>query len=92
MNKLIQIEDQEVFTQQLRLVIREELAELLFKINQKPEENKILTRDDIMKSYNISVATLWHRMQDKSIPYFKIGRRVYFYANEVKEAIKRNQI
>ena len=89
LEKLIQIQDQEVFSQQLRLIIREELSILLSNNQQAPQDGKIINREDIMKLYNISVATLWKRMGDGTIPYFKVGRRVYFYENIVKQALNK---
>lgn len=71
----------------IRKVLQEELSGM-FTSNEK--EDKILTRSDIMEMFHIGETTVWKRMKDKTLPYFKIGRKVFFWENEVKAALKNS--
>ena len=59
MERLIQIQDQNEFINQLRLLIKDELNIILKTIQNIPKEEKLLTRDEVLKLLQISEATLW---------------------------------
>lgn len=83
MERLIQIQDQNEFINQLRLLIKDELNIILKTIQNTPKEEKLLTRDEVLKLLQISEATLWKRMNDGTLPFSKLGRRVYFKENDI---------
>lgn len=71
-------------------VIRKVFQMEVGSIESHKKEERILTRQDIQKLFNIGETTLWKRMKDGSLPYFKIGRKVFFRENEVRAALKNS--
>ncbi len=76
--------------EEFKAIIREVIQEQLTLIESHEKEERILTRQDIQKLFNIGETTIWKRMKDKSLPYFKIGRKVFFRENEVRAALKNS--
>lgn len=50
----------------------------------------LLTRDDILNIFKINISTLTRWQKEKTLPFIKIGGRVYFKRAEI-EAIIDNQ-
>ncbi len=52
---------------------------------------KMLTKQDIMEIYHISLPSV-DRYMKMGLPYYKIGRKVRFKAKEVEEYMLKNKI
>ena len=46
-------------------------------------DDELLTRKDVMEMLKISHATLYHYQMEGTIPYLKIGNRVYFKKKDI---------
>ena len=57
--------------------------------HQYPEssttDDKLLTRNQVMKMLNISHSTLYHYQMSSTLTFIKIGKRVYFKEKEILE-------
>ncbi len=76
----LQVEDlQNLIKESIRQVFNENIEE-----KNKPEEKEeILTTEDIQKMFKVSKVTI-HKWKKKGIlPYYKMGRRVYFKKSEI---------
>lgn len=83
MEKLIQVESQDRLEVNIRRIMREEIVTLIKEICTAKVEDKILTKKEVLELYGICSTSLWNRMREGSIPYFKVGRRVYFRSSEL---------
>jgi predicted DNA-binding transcriptional regulator AlpA len=50
-------------------------------------EDKLLTRDEVMKMLKISHSTLYHYQRKDILPFIKIGSRVYFKKSDIVDNI-----
>lgn len=76
----LQLEDlQNLIKESIRQVLNENVEE-----KSKPEEKEeILTTEDIQRMFKVSKVTI-HKWKKKMIlPYYKMGRKVYFKKSEI---------
>lgn len=56
-------------------------------VSSKPDKQNIqseyITRKEALEYLNISPPTLYRHQRDKLIPYYKIGRKIYFKKDEL---------
>lgn len=53
--------------------------------NNKPNNDLgLLTRDDVLKIFKINKSTLIRWQREKTLPFIKIGGRVYFKRSEIE--------
>jgi predicted DNA-binding transcriptional regulator AlpA len=89
MKKIFVIDDDsKEFEENLRRIIRNEFANIFEDLFKERSETKLLSREDVMKLLNISPATLNARKNDGTLPFIKIGRRVYFDRNSIEQLLK----
>lgn len=71
----------------------EHLEKLILRISIT-EENKdeLLNVGEASKLLNLSVATIYSKICKKEIPFYKKGKRVYFYKYELIEWIKLGRV
>jgi excisionase family DNA binding protein len=73
--------------------VRENLAKV--NLNATPVANdseKVLESSEVVRLLKISPATLENWKRQSKIPFYRIGRRVYFKESEVLTALNRAQL
>ncbi|WP_411898131.1 helix-turn-helix domain-containing protein [Elizabethkingia occulta] len=78
--------DSKSFGQFIQEIIRKELSE--YKVNTQ-EEKEYYTREETSKLLNVSYPTLFQWNRDGILKARKIGKRVYYSKEDVKEALNR---
>ncbi|MDV2492676.1 DNA-binding protein [Elizabethkingia anophelis] len=78
--------DSKSFGQFIQEIIRKELSE--YKVNTQ-EEKEYYTREEAAKLLNVSYPTLFQWNRDGILKARKIGKRVYYSKEDVKEALNR---
>ena len=51
---------------------------------------EFITRDDVMKKFNISSVTLWKWTRNGTLRHHRLGKRVYFLESEICEDIRNS--
>jgi len=59
------------------------------KMESLPDDNELLQVDEVAKLLNIGVSTLHTYKKNGSIPFHRIGRRVYFKRGELLSCLKK---
>lgn len=82
-----------VESNQLKSLIEESVRKVITD-NSKQVTNSVnpksyLTRKELSEKFNLSLATIYRRMKDGTLPHFYIGRRVYFDENQLDDNLKR---
>ena len=67
----------------------EQQQKLPEKKTSEVNEEDYFTREEFLQKYKMCETTLYLRMRDKSIPYVKIGRRVYIPKKQFNEGLKK---
>ena len=49
---------------------------------------KPLTRNELKEKLGCSLTTIWKYTKNKTIPFFRMGRKMYFNLNDVMQALK----
>ena len=62
---------------------KELIKELRKDIRRMDDEEKILTRKEVLKMLDISARTMTNWVRENKIPYTRIGRRLYFLKSEI---------
>jgi excisionase family DNA binding protein len=60
-------------------------------LSKKPDEDPLLTIDDVSKKYDLSKATIYGLTHKKEIPFYKPGKRLYFLESEILNWVKRGK-
>jgi excisionase family DNA binding protein len=75
--------------------LREEIAELKTQVKAalaakqaQPETEPFLTIKEAAAFMQLSVATLYDKVHNQTIPYCKQGKRLYFLKSELAQCIK----
>ncbi|MCT3845995.1 excisionase family DNA-binding protein [Elizabethkingia anophelis] len=87
MLQLIQISKEELlqeFEQMVRKVLEKMITE---KVTD--EEKEYYTREETAKLLNVSYPTLFHWNKDGKLKAKKLGKRVYYSKEDVKEALNK---
>jgi predicted DNA-binding transcriptional regulator AlpA len=53
---------------------------------------KFVDRKQLSQILRISTVTIWKRMSDGTLPFFKIGRRVLFDVEKVMKKLQSNNV
>lgn len=81
----IPIEDlKEIIGQVVEEKLREFGSNLLHK---KPPEKEFLTRQEVCQMLHINAVTLWRYAREGRLRQHRVGRKVFFLSEEVKEAL-----
>lgn len=84
----IKIENSEDFKNEIIRGVVAQIKDLGFNNQEKEEDpNKLISRAETAKLLNISLVKLWSITKDKLLPVYKIGGKVLYKKNEVKEFI-----
>lgn len=73
----------------IREIVREELSNTL---PQETSKDKKLSRKDVKNDFGICYQTLNSRMKDGTLPYHRIGRKIYFLESELTSALPKIQL
>ena len=76
----------EILLDQIRLVVREEIA----RVYNENGHGALLTAEELAKALKVNKATIYERVKNNSIPCYHVGRFVRFSLHEVLES-KRNK-
>ena len=55
-----------------------------------PKNDSLITVKELCAMLGTSYVTLWKRMKEGTLPYRRMGRRIYFDPVEIKELMKVN--
>lgn len=71
-------------------VIEEKLKELAPKSAPSPlPQKEFISSQEVRDMLKISPTTLWHYVRDGRLKQHRIGRRVFFRAEEVRDALSK---
>jgi excisionase family DNA binding protein len=56
-------------------------------LNKKPPEKEFLTRQEVCQMLQINSVTLWRYAREGRLKQHRVGRKVFFFAEEVREAL-----
>ena len=62
-----------------------------FTNNSPAVDDRLLTKKEVQELFQISSTSIWMRQKDGTLPYIKIGRRVYFKKSVLDEKFKGNE-
>ena len=69
-------------------VVEEKLREFSSSLShRKPPEKEFLTRQEVCQMLQINLVTLWRFAREGRLKQYRIGRKVFFLAEEVREAL-----
>lgn len=64
-------------------VVQETIEKMNISNTGLSSDEDLLTRKEVMKMLNISHSTLYHHQRKGTIPFLKIGSRVYFRRDDI---------
>jgi len=79
-------EDQLLVTlkvEDLKILIRESVEEIISKNLPRKIEDKLLCRKDVARLLSVSLVTVSTWMKSEKLPYHRIGSRIFFKESEV---------
>lgn len=69
-------------------VVEEKLREFSSNLtNKQPPEKEFLTRQEVCQMLQVNSVTLWRYAREGRLKQHRVGRKVFFLAEEVKEAL-----
>ena len=72
-------------------VVEEKLREFSSNLSRKtPPEKEFLTRQEVCQMLQVNSVTLWRYTREGCLKQHRVGRRVFFLAEEVREALINN--
>ncbi len=85
--------------QELKSLLKECIEEFIPKLKgrEKPEamgldsKGDLITRMELMTWLNISPVKLWRMMRTGQIPYKRLGRKVFFSVEQVKNSMEKRE-
>ncbi len=86
--KIVQCTPQELM-ELIQVSLKSEL-ETLKRNFEKPNTNKLLTREETCKKLTISKSTLWKWTKEEKIPCHRIGNRVYYKLDEIQACLTKS--
>ncbi|MYY43533.1 helix-turn-helix domain-containing protein [Elizabethkingia anophelis] len=87
MLQLIQISKEELL-QEFEQMVRKVLEKMITE-KETDEEKEYYTREETAKLLKVSFPTLFHWNKDGKLKAKKLGKRVYYSKEDVKEALNR---
>ncbi|MHA1973115.1 MAG: helix-turn-helix domain-containing protein [Candidatus Hodarchaeales archaeon] len=72
----------------IRNCVKEEFEKRPAESICKEDHEKLLSTEEVCKIFNVSTVTLYKWKKKGLIPYYKVGRRVYFKNSEIIESLK----
>jgi len=72
-------------------ILEEKLKEFYMKtVPTTPPQKEFLSREEVCELLHINLVTLWRYTKDGRLKQHRIGKRVFFRAEEVRDAMKIN--
>ena len=69
-------------------VVEEKLREFSSNLSRKtPPEKEFLTRQEVCQMLQVNSVTLWRYAREGRLKQHRVGRKVFFLAEEVREAL-----
>ncbi|HAT4001765.1 TPA: helix-turn-helix domain-containing protein [Elizabethkingia anophelis] len=87
MLQLIQLSKEELL-EEFEVMVRRVLEKMMTE-KIADEEKELYTREEAAKLLNVSYPTLFHWNKDGKLKARKIGKRVYYSKEDVKEALNK---
>jgi excisionase family DNA binding protein len=89
--KTLYVAEKEELQQLIKECIHEEIQVILQSINQKtlPERLSLV---EAAQYLGVSKSTMYGYTCARKIPYYKFGKRVYFYTKELEECIRNSSL
>ncbi|AQX87849.1 MULTISPECIES: helix-turn-helix domain-containing protein [Elizabethkingia] len=87
MLQLIQLSKEELL-EEFEVMVRRVLEKMMTE-KMADEEKEYYTREEAAKLLNVSYPTLFHWNKDGKLKARKIGKRVYYSKEDVKEALNK---
>ena len=78
----------EITVEELRQLITEVVSECLERKEPpkvKPIEDRMVSKDELLKILNVTGSTVYRLMINDKLHYYKFGRKVFFKLSEVFE-------
>jgi hypothetical protein len=80
--------DEPTLNAKIKQALKEVLMELgIEKLKNDPTERKTVSKRWIKENLKISYQTIDARMKDGSLKYRRLGKRIFFYTDEIEQAI-----
>ncbi|MCL1671463.1 helix-turn-helix domain-containing protein [Elizabethkingia ursingii] len=87
MLQLIQLSKEELL-EEFEVMVRRVFEKMMTE-KKADEEKELYTREEAAKLLNVSYPTLFHWNKDGKLKARKIGKRVYYSKEDVKEALNK---
>ncbi len=58
---------------------------------QQDASDKPLTRNELSEKLNCSLTTIWKYTKNHTIPFFRMGKKMYFNLDDVIQALKNKE-
>jgi len=58
------------------------------KCEMSPDTTRLLNRKEVAKLLNCNLVTLWRYTSTNRIPYYRVGRKMFFDRGEILSAIR----
>jgi excisionase family DNA binding protein len=89
--KIVYIAEKDEFQALIKESIHEEIETLLKGLNQKtiPDRLSLL---EASKYLGVSKSTMYGYTCARKVPYYKFGKRVYFYTKELDDCIRNSSL
>jgi excisionase family DNA binding protein len=83
--------DKNELEQALKSIIKDAISEH-FRLQLKPDDDvksDLIQISDVAKILNVSLSTVHSYKRQGILPFYRIGRRIYFKKDEVIEKVKK---
>jgi excisionase family DNA binding protein len=84
--KIVYIAEKEELEELVRESVRQEIESLMKTLNQKSTPER-LTLAEAAQYLGIKRATMYGRTSARKIPFYKLGRNIFFYKKELDDWI-----
>ena len=55
-------------------------------------EEKLMTREEVAQMLNCNLVTLWRYTRAGQLPYYRVGRKMFFRRSEILEATRVKKV
>ena len=86
--KIVYIAEKEELQELIKESIREEIKSIMHDLTHKPISERI-SFEEAQNYLNLSKSKIYKLTSSKEIPYHKLGKRIFFYRQELDQWINK---
>jgi excisionase family DNA binding protein len=88
-NILVTSYDRDELISMIKEAFKEELKEILAQQEKTDDYDVLLSRKEVVELLQVSLITVSKYQKKGSLPYSRLGRKVYFKKGEIMKALER---